>query len=119
MEITELVERLERVEKVNQRLQLAGGAMAAVLLGIALVGAVLTEQIPELIQAQRFQVIGENGNTRTAMIPDGIYYFEENGKIRTSIGLGFFVNDPDGTLRAGQNCRIPAYRCYSIRSIHI
>ena len=100
MEITELVERLERVEKANQRLRLAGGAMLAVLLGIALVGAVMPEQRPRsIIDARMFRVYDENNTLRATMTAAGFVHMDENGK--GSVGMdshGFRYFDENGEV---------------------
>ena len=79
---TELVERLERVEKANQRLWLAGGAMMLVLLGLGYIAAVMPEQIPEVIRARMFSVIDENGEVRFMMTDGSITHWDENGQMR-------------------------------------
>ena len=123
MEITELVERLERVERDNQRLKLALGAVMLVLAAVPLIGAVMPEQvprmalgpfllllaavplvgaviangIPELIQARQFEVIDEDGTMRVLIDEDGIFYCDENGTYRAAINEnGIHYQDENG-----------------------
>jgi len=63
-------------------LKVAGGAVVAVLLTVALVGAVMPQEIPELIEAGAFRVTDENGTVRAAMGTEGISYYDENGTLR-------------------------------------
>ena len=52
--------RLERLERESRRLKVAGGAVVAVLLTVALVGAVMPQEIPEVIEAREFRVTYPN-----------------------------------------------------------
>jgi hypothetical protein len=52
---------------------------------VPLIGAVMPEQIPEVIRARAFQVIDANGNERAAMNPTGISYADENGTVRAGM----------------------------------
>ena len=56
----DIEQRFERLERENQRLKLAGAAVVAVLLAVALVGAVKPQEIPEIIKARAFRVMDEN-----------------------------------------------------------
>jgi hypothetical protein len=115
-EATVLESRVDKLEQDNRRLKLTVGAL---LLALA-AGAVMSQRIPELIQAQRFEVIGENGTTRVrideveiaysdalgtvgaTMSADGIAYFDENGNLRARTfadGIGY--SDENGTNRVG------------------
>ena len=59
--------------------------MVAVLLIVALVGAVMPQEIPEVIEAREFRVVDENGTLRAWMSKDSIAYFDENGTGRAQM----------------------------------
>ena len=65
-ETTLLESRLSKVEQDNRRLKLTVGALLLALAAVPLIGAVMPEQIPEVIQAREFQVIDTNGNVSWA-----------------------------------------------------
>ena len=58
----ELEQRIERLERENRRLKVAGGAVVAVLLGVALVGAVMPLEIPGASEAEAVRVLDEGGS---------------------------------------------------------
>tara|TARA_B100002003_G_C14020695_1_gene492213 strand:- start:211 stop:687 length:477 start_codon:yes stop_codon:yes gene_type:complete len=103
-ETTLLESRLSKVEQDNRRLKLALGALLLALAAVPLVGAVMPEQIPELIQARRFRVIDENGTTRAVMDYDGFYSFDENGKLRAAmddLSIRYMGENGNGTTDMG------------------
>ena len=101
MDTQEVTARIERLERENRRLKLAGGAVVAVLLGVALVGAVMPQEIPEVIEARGIRVVDENGTVRAEMLDGGISYYDENGTVRsTVVANGFFYFDENVTTRA-------------------
>ena len=79
----ELEKRVSKLE-FNNRILLF--FCAAMMLVIVIGGSSVSEQ-NEVIQAQRFELLDEDGNLRAYMGTD------ENG------GTGLFVNDPDERLR--------------------
>ena len=93
-EATVVDARLDKLEQDNRRLKLTVGALLLVMAAVPLVGAVMPEQIPEVIQARRFEVIDENGTIRAGMGADGIGYADENGTLRAGMNdLGIFYFD--------------------------
>ena len=84
-ETTVVDARLDKLERDNRRLKLAVGALLLALAAVPLIGAVMPEQIPEVIRARAFQVIDANGNERAAMNPTGIIYADENGTVRAGM----------------------------------
>ena len=66
-DLVEIAGRVQRLERDNRRLKLAGGAMAAVLVAVPLVGAALPAQVPEVIEARAFRVLDENGTQRAGL----------------------------------------------------
>ena len=84
--------RLDKIERDNRRLKLTVGALLLALAAVPLIGAVMPQEIPELIQAREFQVIGEFGNERAGMSASGIAYNDEKGTIRAGMsdgGIGY------------------------------
>ena len=77
-EATVVDARLDKLEQDNRRLKLTVGALLLVLAAVPLIGAVMPEQIPDLIQARAFRVIGENGPIRAQMDDSGIDYYDDN-----------------------------------------
>ena len=99
-EATLLESRVDKLEHDNRRLKLTVGALLLVMAAVPLIGAVMPQEIPELIQAREFQVIGEFGNERAGMSASGIAYNDENGTIRAGMsdgGIGYF--DENGNPR--------------------
>ena len=80
-EATVFESRVSKLEQDNRRLKLTLGALLLVLAAVPLIGAVMPEQIPELIQARRFATVDENETLRAVMTADGIAYFDESGNV--------------------------------------
>ena len=96
--------RLDKIEQDNRRLKLTVGALLLVMAAVPLIGAVMPEQIPKVIQAQQFQAVNENGNIRAVMTGGGIVYSDENGNLRAWMDdRGFRYEDLNGTLRAAMD----------------
>ena len=76
-------------------------AAPAVLVAVATVAAVLSEQVPEVIEARAFRVLDENGTPRAGLGAPGLAFYSEDGTIQTArfgiSGLGFF--DEQGRQR--------------------
>lgn len=103
-----LTNRLERLERTNRRLMIAG------LVGLGLLGMAATKDIyPDVIQAKRFQVVDAKGNVLMDLgkfgsknHPDLVIY-DSKGVLRASIGIdgesdnsGDAAFDHKGVLRA-------------------
>ena len=102
--------RVERLERENRRLKVAGGAVVAVLLTVALVGAVMPQEIPEIIEARGFRVIDADGTMRVLMTAEAILYSDESGQLRvgmTADGIGY--GDENGEVRVFMNADAIAY----------
>ena len=100
-EATVVDARLDKLEQDNRRLKLTVGALLLVMAAVPLVGAVMPEQIPEVIQARRFEVIDGNGMPRAVMGEIGFAYFDVNRTIRAMMDGGSIrVSDENGTIRA-------------------
>ncbi len=83
-EATVVDARLDKLEQDNRRLKLTVGALLLALAAVPLIGAVMPEQIPELIQARQFRVIDENGTLRAFINRTGFAYYDESGTVRQS-----------------------------------
>ena len=64
MNVNQLSRRLERLERENRWMKRAGIAVVGIALAVALIGATRPEDIPEMIEAQAFRVIDEDGTQR-------------------------------------------------------
>ena len=80
-EATVVDARLDKLEQDNRRLKLTVGALLLVVAGAACAGAMMPEQIPEVIQARAFEVIDENRVTRAQLYADGFFLSDENGNV--------------------------------------
>jgi len=98
-DVRELVARVGKLERDNRRLKLAGAGVVAVLLAVALVGAVLPQEIPEVIEAREFRVVDENGDHRARSVDFGVSVEGDNGFV--ALGLaGLVFADNDQNIRA-------------------
>ena len=110
--------RLDKLEQDNRRLKLTVGALLLALAAVPLIGAVMPEQIPDLIQARAFRVIGENGPIRAQMDDSGIDYYDENGNMRASLSAdGTSYRDENGDLRASMNASGILYYDDNLRAV--
>ena len=84
-ETTLLESRVDKLEQDNRRLKLALGALLLTLAAVPLIGAVMPEQIPDVIQARKFEVIDENGTRRAGLHATGIGFTDESNNIRAGM----------------------------------
>ncbi len=82
MNVNELSNRLERLERENRWMKRAGLAVVGVALAVACIGAATPNEIPEVIDARMFRVVDEKGETRVGLSADGIAYFDEKHELR-------------------------------------
>ena len=109
-EATVVDARLDKLEQDNRRLKLMVGALLLVMAAVPLVGAVMPEQIPEVIRAGAFHAIDGNGMSRAVMGEIGFAYFDVNSTIRAMMDAGSIrVSDENGTLRALMDNKNIAY----------
>ena len=91
--------RLDKLEQDNRRLKLTVGALLLVLAAVPLIGAVMPEQIPEVIQARAFHAIDGNGTLRALMDDKNIAYLDEDRVTRAQLyTAGFFLSDENGNV---------------------
>jgi hypothetical protein len=121
-ETTLLESRVDKIERDNRRLKLTVGALLLVLAAVPLIGAVMPEQIQQVIQARAFHVVDQNGtqravmdeyaivildendNVRAGMSEDGISYVDETGSEHAAMDdNGFYAYDEGGNFRAFMN----------------
>ena len=118
-EATVLESRVNKLEQDNRRLKLTVGALLLVLAGAACAGAMMPEQIPQVIEAREFRMIDANGTVLIAINDEGFSYFDEIGRVSTGFSHGeilasmstessdvidarmFRVIDENGVVRAG------------------
>ena len=84
-ETTVVDSRLDKLEQDNRRLKLATGALLLVLAAAPLVGAMMPQQIPDVVRARRFVVYDESDKIRTTINEHGVAYADENGNPRAMI----------------------------------
>ena len=92
----DLVQLAGRVQRIERRLKLGAGVLAAVLVAVATVAAVLPEQVPEVIEARAFRVLDENGTLRAGLGAPGLAFYSEDGTIQTAHapdGLRFYTDE--------------------------
>ena len=91
--------RLDKLEQDNRRLKLTVGALLLVLAAVPLIGAVMPEQVLNVVQARRVEVVDENGNLRTLMDGKTIAYLDENHVTRAQLYADeFFLSDENGII---------------------
>ncbi len=95
-EATVVDARLDKLEQDNRRLKLALGSLLLVLATVPLIGAFMPEQIPEIIQARRFEVIDENDIKRVQLDAVGVFYIDANGNGRAQLNA-------EGIFYSGEN----------------
>ncbi|MCH7666333.1 MAG: hypothetical protein IH936_10455 [Acidobacteria bacterium] len=103
MNMNELTDRLERLERENRRMKRAGLAVIGLALAVALIGAATPDEIPEVIEARSFRAVGwTDDGVRTEISGHGIEIFDFEGDLRTDMDEGsFFVYDLDGKSGMG------------------
>jgi hypothetical protein len=97
-ETTLLESRLSKVEQDNRRLKLALGALLLALAAVPLVGAVMPEQIPEVIAARAFHVIDDGSRSSEIVIFDS----DRNRRIVLA-DWGITVNPPEWRGRVSRS----------------
>jgi len=98
-EVRELVARVGKLERDNRRGKIAGGGVVAALLAVALVGAVMPQEIPWAIQAQVFQAVDETGEVRGVMTAGSLFFSDEEGEILISLNTNALSDDSRNELR--------------------
>ena len=97
----DLAGRVAKLERDNRRLKLGGLALAAVLVAVPLVGAVLPQEVPDVIDARQFRVLDSQGQMRAAMIESGVSVLDAQGEVRAAMGdPGVVVFDEQGQVVA-------------------
>jgi len=57
-------QRLDRLERQNRMLKGAGAAVLLGLLAVGVMGATQQEEIPDVVKAREFEVIGKDGTVK-------------------------------------------------------
>ena len=87
-EATVFESRLNNLEQDNRRLKLTIGALLLVMAGAACAGAMMPEQILQVIEAREFRMIDANGTVLIAINDEGFSYFDEIGRVSTKFSHG-------------------------------
>ncbi len=98
-EATVVESRLSKLEQDNRWLKLTVGALVSVLAAVPLIGAVMPEQIPQVITARQFRVTDVTGTTRASMDNSGIAYYDRDGTRRARIGDAISYWDENNIIR--------------------
>lgn len=89
MSETDLVERLERLERAHRRLK--GFAITTLVLATALVTIYATQPVPRTITAHEFNLVDDSGNVRvrteTREGGPGLALYDAQGKLRAVMSL--------------------------------
>jgi hypothetical protein len=109
MSDTELVKRLERLERAHRRLK--GFALGALVLATALATIYATQPVPNVITAHEFDVVDSSGRVRVRMNVDtnrsAIELYDVHGMERAELSLNssgepkIVLTDAQGNSRAG------------------
>lgn len=98
-EVTVFESRVNKLEQDNRRLKLALGALLLVLTVVPLVGAVMPEQVPQVITARQFRVIDATDVVRASISNSGITYYDRNGTKRSNVADAINYWDENSTVR--------------------
>ena len=90
-EATVLESRVNKLEQDNRRLKLTVGALLLVMAGAACAGAMMPEQIPQVIEAREFRMIDANDTVLVAINNEGFSYFDEIGRVSWSLSHGEII----------------------------
>jgi hypothetical protein len=99
-EATVFESRVSKLEQGNRRLKLTVGALLLVMAAVPLIGAVMPQQIPDVIQAQRFEVIYRDGARRVMINGKGFILMDQNDTTVAAIAAsGIAQYDGNGNRR--------------------
>jgi len=99
-ETTVVDARLDKLEQDNRRLKLTVGALLLALAAVPLIGAVMPQQIPDVIQAQQFEVIYRAGTRRVMINGKGFILMDQNDTTVAAIAAsGIAQYDGNGNRR--------------------
>jgi len=98
-EVTVFESRVNKLERDNRRLKLALGALLLVLAVVPLVGALMPEQVPQVITARQFRVIDATDVIRASISNSGITYYDRNGTKRSNVADAINYWDENNTVR--------------------
>ncbi len=87
-----LAQRLDRLERENRRLKLAGAILLLALVAVGAMGQVLPKAVPKVVEAERFVLRDTKGKTRGGLgvLADGttaLAFYDQNEKVRAVLGV--------------------------------
>ncbi len=83
-----LTQRLDRLERENRRLKVAGTIVFLVLVAVGAMGQVLPKAVPKVVEAERFVLRDARGKMLATLGTDGLVLADQNGKFRAALGVG-------------------------------
>ena len=98
-EVAVFESRVNKLEQDNRRLKLALGGLLLLLTVVPLVGAVIPEQVPQIITARQFRVIDATDVVRASISNSGITYYDRSGTKRSNVADAINYWDENGTVR--------------------
>ena len=98
-EVAVFESRVNKLEQDNRRLKLALGGLLLLLTVVPLVGAVIPEQVPQIITARQFRVIDATDVVRASISNSGITYYDRNGTKRSNVADAINYWDENNTVR--------------------
>jgi hypothetical protein len=110
--LADLTQRLDRLERGNRRLRLAGVILLLALVAVGAMGQVLPKAVPKVVEAERFVVRDTRGKISATLgagsgtTTPALSLADQNGKLRAGLAVlsdgavGLVLADKDGNLRA-------------------
>jgi len=99
-DLSAVVARVEKLERENLWLKIAGGVLLLGLMAACTSAALMPQEVPDVIEARTFAVIDEDGTTRAGITSVGIGYHDEEGNLRALVSpRGIAYIDENGTTR--------------------
>jgi hypothetical protein len=106
-----LTQRLDRLERDNRRLKIAGAILLLALAAVGAMGQVLPKAVPKVVEAERFVLRDTKGKILATLIEalgtPALVLFDQNGKARAGLTVlpdgrpGLSLYDQNEKKRAG------------------
>jgi hypothetical protein len=108
-----LTQRLDRLERENRRLKIAGAIVLLAVVAVGAMGQVLPKAVPKVLEAERFVLRDTSGKILATLGPSplgpGLSLYDQSGKIGASLlatlgpnlfGPGLSLFDQSGKIGA-------------------